>query len=155
MQDINKSFVYKQLNNIKRDKNIDISKYLESMIGSNEIPYETLVFINKHQPIELLTTYNKIFEKRRNSPLFRNIVKDDNSVEEKAIILSSLLTQSLICTKFHKNDPDKDAMIDALNVDVIIHTLCEYIYNNNEKAVIDLFDTFQIIFKTLFPKNVN
>ncbi len=151
MQDINKSYIYKQLNQIRDTYNIDVSKYITSMIGNNEIPYETLVFVNKYIPIELLTTYNKIFEKRRKSPLFRNIVKKDNTVEEKAIILSSLLTQSLICKKKLSN-VESDA-VDGINADVIISALHDYIYNNNDKVVIDLFETYQIIFKTLFPKN--
>lgn len=151
MQDINKSYIYKQLNQIRDTYNIDVSKYITSMIGNNEIPYETLVFVNKYMPIELLTTYNKIFEKRRKSPLFRNIVKKDNTVEEKAIILSSLLTQSLICKK-KLGSVESDA-VDGINADVIISALHDYIYNNNDKVVIDLFETYQIIFKTLFPKN--
>ena len=151
MQDINKSYIYKQLNQIRDTYNIDVSKHITSMIGNNEIPYETLVFVNKYMPIELLTTYNKIFEKRRKSPLFRNIVKADNTVEEKAIILSSLLTQSLICKK--KLGSDESDAIDGINADIIISALHDYIYNNNDKVVIDLFETYQIIFKTLFPRN--
>ncbi len=152
MTSINKAQVYKTLNDISKQQNIDTSKYVEMLVGCDIIPYEVIVFINKYQPIEKLITYNEIYNKRRNSPLFRNIVKRDNSLEEKAIILSSLLTQSLISMKHSADNECKEEIVDALNVDVIIQALQDYIYKNETDSLNDTFSTFQIIFKTLFPK---
>ena len=79
------------------------------------------------------------------------MMKNDLPVSEKAIILSSLLTQSLIGAK-HSAEADKDALIDAVNVDLILDTLSAYIYEHDNHIVEDTFDAFQIIFKTLFPR---
>lgn len=153
MTNITKAYVYKSLNNISKQHSIDVSKYIRLMVGADTIPYEVIVFINKYEPIEKLITYNEIYNKRRNSPLFRNIVRSDNSESEKAIILSSLLTQSLISIKHCQDEDNKEEVIDAINVDVIMNALQNYIHNNDTDALNDTFETFQIIFKTLFPKN--
>lgn len=150
MQEINKAFVYKMLHNMKAE-GIEVASYLPKLVGATEIPYEVIVFINKYHPIEKLTTYNEIYMKRKNSPLFRNLMKVDLDVSEKAIILSSLLTQSLIGAK-HSDDNDRDELIDAVNVDLIIHALTSYIYDHNSQPIEETFDAFQIIFKTLFPR---
>ena len=150
MKQLTKSEVYRILGELKK-QGYDISEYLTDMCGSTNIPYKVIVFINSKQPIDKLVTYNQIYNKRRNSPLFRNLMRDDNSVEEKAIILSSLLTQSLIGAK-HANAEDKLEIVDALNVNTLISALSDYANDNNEGAIIDAFDTYQLIFKTLFPR---
>lgn len=148
---IDKSYIYDKLNKISINENIDIAPYVEMMLGSDEIPYEVVVFVNKHIPIEKFTTYNEIYKKRNNSNLFRNLVRKNITVEEKAIVLSSLLTQTLISLK-HSNS-NKEDLIDALNVSLLMNTLSSYLYDNDSDAVNNLYDMFQIIFKTLFPKN--
>lgn len=150
MQEINKAFIYKTLNQM-RSEGIDVTEYFAMLVGMDHIPYEVIVFINNHHPIEKLTTYNQIYNKRRNSTLFRNMMKPDLPEDEKVIVLSSLLTQSLIGAK-HADAADKDALIDAVNVDLILDALTSYIYEHNVSKVNDAFDAFQTIFKTLFPK---
>lgn len=146
---INKAYIYEKLDKIHKDKNIDVQNYIDLMVGKDEIPYEVVVFINKHEPIEKFATYNAIHNKRRESRLFRNIMNTTLPVEEKAIILSSLLTQSLIGIKHSDN---KEDIIDALNVDMLFKALEKYIYDEDIDAVNDTFDIYQVIFKTLFPK---
>lgn len=152
MKQITKSEVYRILGDLKKQGN-DVSEYLSMMYGCENIPYEVIVFINNKQPLDKLVTYNQIYNKRRNSPLFRNIMKMDNTVEEKAIILSSLLTQSLIGAKHTNKDADKLEVIDALNVNTLISALSDYANSGNEDSILDTFDTYQLIFKTLFPRN--
>lgn len=131
---------------------INVSNYRAMLVGCDDVPYELITFINKHRPIDKLKTYNEIYNKRRNSPLFRNLMKKDLPTDEKAIILSSLLTQSLIGAKHVEDDDEKDSMIDAINVELIINSLMSYINEHDDDLVNNTFDTFQHIFKTLFPK---
>lgn len=151
MKQLTKSEVYRILSELKRE-GYDVSQYVTEMCGCDSIPYTVIVFINSKQPIDKLVTYNQIYNKRRNSPLFRNLMRMDNSVEEKAIILSSLLTQSLIGAK-HANTDDKLEIIDALNVNTLISALSQYANEGNVQAILEAFDTYQLIFKTLFPRN--
>ena len=150
MQEINKAFVYRTLNELSSE-GFDVSPYRALLVGAHDIPYEVIIFINKHKPLDKLTTYNKIYNKRRSSNLFRNLMKEDLSIEEKAITLSSLLTQSLIGAK-HSAQEDRDELIDSINVDLIVSALVEYIDNHNTALIDDAFGTFQCIFRTLFPR---
>lgn len=151
MQEINKAFIYRMLNEI-HSTGVDVTNYRAMLVGANDIPYELITFINKHRPIEKLRTYNEIYSKRRNSPLFRNLMKMNLPVDEKAIILSSLLTQSLIGAKHAEDDEQRDSMIDAINIEMIITSLMSYINEHDSSLVSDTFDTFQHIFRTLFPR---
>lgn len=149
MRDINKSYIYECLNNL-HDRGIDVTNYIAKMVGSDFIPYEVIVFVNSHQPIEKLTTYNEIHSKRNKSPLFRNIVSKDLTIDEQAIVLSSILNQSLISLKHFKSD--SRGLIDAINAETIITALRQYLYENDDAAITDAFNMFRTIFKTLFPK---
>ena len=80
MQLVNKSYIYKQLNTIHDKYKVDINEYVAKMIRSNEIPYEVITFVNTYTPINELRTYNEIRNKRNNSNLFRNILKNNNTV---------------------------------------------------------------------------
>ena len=151
MQAINKAFIYRMLNEI-HSTGLDVSKYRALLVGTDEIPYEVVIFINKYRPLDKLKTYNEIYSKRRNSPLFRNLMKMDLPTYEKAIILSSLLTQSLIGAK-HASEEDAEEVIDAINVDMIMNALNKYINDHDGSYVDNAFDTFQHIFRTLFPRS--
>ena len=150
MNEINKAFIYEQLDIIHKEKKIDITPWVSKMVGKSEIPYEVIVFVNKHLPINKFNTYNQIYNKRRKSPLFRNIIDENLPVEEQAIVLSSLLSQSLIGIKHSKQE--KESIIDAINADIILEALSKYIYENNTSIITEVFSVFQTIFKALFEK---
>lgn len=151
MTNIDKSFIYEQLNKIHTEKKIDINPYIAAMVGKTEIPYEVIVFINKHLPIDNFSTYNQIYEKRKKSKLFRNLVGENLPVEEKAIVLSSLLTQSLITIK-HVTQPEKDVLLDTMNINIIMEAINEYMNENNKDIIEKVFDMYRTIFKALFNR---
>lgn len=151
MEQINKAYIYERLAAIQNEKHINTQPYIDMMIGQEEIPYKVVVFINRHAPIENFRTYNSIYDKRRKSPLFRNLLNANLPIEEKAIVLSSLLSQSLISMK-HAKEEHKDAFIDTVNIDLIFKALSKYMYENDTNIIDETFETFHIIFKTLFAK---
>lgn len=148
---IDKSFIYEQLNKIHKEKHIDVAPYFALMVGKNEIPYEVVVFINKHTPIDSLSTYNKIYEKRKRSPLFKNIIDEELPIEEKAIVLSSLLTQSLIGIK-HADKEFRDAILDTMNVNIILDAISQYMNDENEEIIQEVSKMYCTIFKALFNR---
>ena len=151
MQPLTKPYVYNLLDQIKEAEHIDISRYVAMLVGNDEIPYEAIVFINQHIPIERLTTYNAIYKKRNKSRLFRNIVSDKLSTEDKAVVLSSILNQCLISIK-HDNNVDKQDLVASVNIELILNALHSYMFNNDESEILECFEMFRVIFKTLFPK---
>ena len=78
-------------------------------------------------------------------------MKKNLPTTEKAIVLSSLLTQCLISIKHNSTGSNMEA-IDSINVDLIIDTLYNYMANEDNSRVDEIFEMYQIMFKTLFPK---
>lgn len=151
MQQITKPYIYKMLHQISEEQSIDVGKYISMTVGCNDIPYEAIVFVNKYTPLDQLSTYNAIYEKRNKSRLFRNIVKDNLSIEDKAVVLSSILNQSLINIK-HRDALPREDLVNAVNVELILNALNRYMFESYDEDVADCFEMFRIIFKTLFPK---
>lgn len=151
MQIVTKPYIYKLLDQIRAEKQLDVSSYVSAVVASENIPYEVIVFVNKHIPIDQLTTYNAIYNKRNNSRLFRNIVKDNLSVEDKAIVLSSILNQSLISIK-HDTTLEKNYLTTAVNIKLILDALDSYMFDDNIAVIEECFEMFRTIFKTLFPR---
>lgn len=149
MNRLSKSYIYKNLNNLRKAGH-DVRPYIAKMVGKKEIPYEVIVFINKYSPIASLHTYNDIFAKRNKSPLFKNLINRDLPEEERAIVLSSLLNQSLISIKH--NTEDRDCIQDTMNVSIILDALSNYFDTGSTQAVNEVFEMFQTIFQTLFSK---
>lgn len=153
MSELSKSFIYSQLHKIHKEKNINVDDYIMQLMGSDIVPYTVIVFVNKYYPIANLAMYNEIFNKRhRKSPLFKNLMKTNLPVSEKAIVLSSLLTQCLISIKHSSTESNMEA-IDSINVDLIIDTLYNYMTHQDIDRVNEIFEMYQIMFKTLFPRS--
>ena len=140
-----------ELTEIKK-KGINISEEMRRVLVNDEIKYETIIFINKYRPIDELFTYNKIYEKRKNNPLFKNLVNENLPVEEKAIALSSFQTQALIRIKeLKKQGKDAEAKIygETMQIDDVSNALSEYARGNTElveKISIEIRDTFKKLF---------
>lgn len=151
MQSMTKPYIYKLLNQIRAEKQLDVADLVAKVVSSEHIPYEAVVFVNKYVPLDQLTTYNAIYNKRNRSRLFRNIVKDDLSTADKAIVLSSILNQCLISIKKEDNIDRADLMT-AVNIDIILNALNSYMFEETNSEVDDCFDMFRTIFKTLYPR---
>lgn len=151
MQTLTKPYIYKLLNQIRAEKQLDVSAHVAKVVSSENIPYEVVVYVNKHIPLDQLTTYNAIYDKRNRSRLFRNIVKDDLSTADKAIVLSSILNQSLISVK-HDATINREDLMTAVNIEIILKALNSYMFAEDSSEVDDCFDMFRTIFKTLYPR---
>ena len=148
---ITKAYIYEQLTNIHRSENIDIQPYIDLMIGRDDIPYEVIVFVNKHVPLPIFSVYNSIYDKRKKSRLYRNILNNALITEEKAIVLSSILTQVLIDKK-HNRSKHVEYLNEGVDCDMIIDALQSYMYDNDDTKVLKAFEVLQTIFRALFNK---
>ena len=92
---MNKLKCYEYLSKIK-DQGVSINEHIERIVGEELVPIETLIFINKYYPIDSLKTFEDIHEKRYKNPLYKNLVNENASVEDRAVALSSLLTRTMI-----------------------------------------------------------
>lgn len=152
MRTIDKSYAYATLREIKDSKGIDVSKYIHEVASSDSVPYSTIIFMNRHKGLPQLATYNKIYERRRSNPLYKNLVNEDLPVEDRAIALSSLMTQTLIHMKELKRENKFEEMLDyaeIMNLSTIAYALeCYAVADNN--PLNEAFDQVRQMFKMLF-----
>lgn len=158
MKPLTKSSAYAYLNKIKTESNgsINTSPYFHKVALNETVPVDVLIFINKHIDLPQLYTYNEIYRRRagqNKSPLFKNIMNENLDDENKAIVLSSILTQTFIHTKqLVKENKQEDVVeyADLMNVPAITEALTEYAKGNATKlneVFFEIRDVFVRLFK--------
>lgn len=141
------------LYDIGENENINVEKYIEDINRCDCVPVNVLIFINKYRPVDQLATYNHIYNTRRKNPLYRNLVNESLPIEEKAIALSSYVTQMLIKSKELKRDGREEDSKDYLkisNIDIVTNALNEYANNDNEELLVRVFMMIRDVFKNIF-----
>ena len=152
MRTIDKSYAYATLREIKDSKGIDVSKYVREVASNDSVPYSTIIFMNRHKGLPQLATYNKIYERRRSNPLYKNLVNEKLPIEDKAIALSSFMTQTLIHMKELRNNNQYDEMFDyaeIMNLGLVANALEEYGVGDTN-PLNEAFDQVRQMFKMLF-----
>lgn len=152
MRTLDKNLAYSYLNKIKKE-NVNVSQYMKMVASSEAVPYDVMVFINRYVGLPQLATYNEIYDRRRKNPLYKNLVNENLSDEDKAIALSSLLTQTFIHTKqLVKEGKQEDVKIysEIMNMTAITEALCEYSLHNNAEKMNEIFLGIRDVFKSLF-----
>lgn len=117
---------YKYLSKINRDYNVDISEQVKNIAGKKEVPQSVISFINKYIPRDSTTTLNMIYEKRHKNPLYKSLVNEDSKIEDKAIALSSYLTQAMIGLSKITDESSKSMYCEDLMINDIINSLAKY-----------------------------
>lgn len=149
MKALSKSEVYRELLEIHSKHNEDISTFIESMSDSESIPYEVLVFINRYNPLPQLEVYNRIYGKKRNNPLYKNLVNENASIEDRVIALSSLMTQSLIRLK-ELPEENRQEHSKIMHLSTIAEAICDYSVYGNTKRLNETFMMVRDVCKNLF-----
>lgn len=149
---LTKSSAYEILLNIKNSGDDTANKYLAMMVGSQKVPYDVVAYINRYKSLPQLETYNRIYERRRKNPLYHNLVNESSSDIDKALALSSLITQSLIRMK-ELDDNDKKVYADIMNIPIISSAITKYTMYGDSSDLNDVFMMVREIFKRLFSKD--
>lgn len=152
MKALDKNSAYAQLTTIKEKYNVDVSRYMREVAMTNSVPASTIIFINKYIPLDQLYTYNKIHENRRKNPLYKNLVNESLPDAEKAIALSSFVTQVMIHAKELLKDNKQDDYNEYMKlmcITEIFHALNEYA-NGNTDILNETFYQIRRMFKNLY-----
>jgi hypothetical protein len=77
------------------DKGVNIDKPMRKLVTTKDIPMEVLKFILDNRGIEVANFYEMLRKKhnQKKSPLYHNIVKDIDDVDEVITTLACLLVQ--------------------------------------------------------------
>jgi len=92
---------YSILYGISKSKGIDVSQYIKELADSGIVSEGIISFIksNTDSYTNINDVYSIIYEKRNNNPLYKSIVNESASIEDKEIALSSFVTQLSINMK--------------------------------------------------------
>lgn len=108
------------------DQGLDINPYMLKLVTAKEIPLEVLRFISKNRGIEVANFYEMLRKShnQKKSPLYTNIVKEQDNEDEIIITLNCLLTQILLYCK--KGSIDKDNFYKESRAEEISRCLNDY-----------------------------
>lgn len=145
-----KQEMLQMLEQIKTTHNVNINKYIDDVI-ENDIPSESLKFINLYIPLKDLGVFNLIYSKRHKTPLFNNIAKRQIDNYQKSICLGSLLTQMMCYVEKTKDDVVKHSSF--IGASSIIDALNEYFTTGSFDKVNTVYNQISELFKYLFNKD--
>lgn len=152
MKTLDKNSAYAKLASIKESNGIDVSRYMREVASSDIVPITTLIFINKYYPLDQLYTYNKIHENRRKNPLYKNLVNEALPESDRAIALSSFVTQVMIHAKDLKSNSkieDADRYMEIMDIGSILDAIKMYSEGSPDKLN-EVFIQIRRVFKNLF-----
>ena len=145
---MNKLKCYDYLYKIK-EQGVSVKEHLELTVGEDIVPMPTLVFINKYYPIESFKTYEDIYNKRYKNPLYKNLVNEKSSSEDKAIALSSLLTRAMIRMS-NINEKNRKDYATEMKIKEISEALNLYSYNKDSSKLNEVFSDIRLTIKELY-----
>lgn len=108
-----------------KEKGVDCSKEIKSLMTSTDPSFEIIKFINDNRQLDLTRFYEKIRKSYndKRSNLYINIVKEIEDTNEVLTTLSALLTQILI---FAKKAENRNMFLKHARCDEISRVLTRY-----------------------------
>ncbi len=107
MKQLTKQDILNKLYEIAEKEKLDFTREVQKTIRNEVVPMEVIKILNKYDKsfLPIYDTYNAVYLKRFNNPLYRNLRNPYIDVKEAAIALSSLVTKMLISiSKMPKED---------------------------------------------------
>lgn len=148
---MDKLHAYKALFEIKSEHSIDIDQYTKQLASmkNESIPIDVLKFIDKYKPIPYFETIKYLHENCKSNRLYRRLVNEDQSVENKTVALTSFLNQCIIKLKSISENYVRKDYIDNLKLLIIVESLQEYLKTGNEDAINEAFDLIRQNIKSI------
>lgn len=83
------------------DNGLNVNSYVKKLVSSKEIPLEVLQFISKNRGIEVGNFYEMLRKKhnQNKSPLYTNILKEIENIDDVITTLTCLMTQIVLYGK--------------------------------------------------------
>jgi len=134
---LNKSDVMSILVRLE-DSGINIDSYMKKLIVAKDIPIDVLKFITQNQGLETANFYEMLRKKhnQKKSPLYTNILKEKNSVEDVTTTLSCLLVQIVLYS--NKLERDKETFLKEIRAEEITRVLNQYFKTGEIENCINL-----------------
>lgn len=146
-----KEFIQK-LYEIEEQNQLNLEREVQKVIRSEQIPTDIIKLINKYDKkfFQIYSTYNHIYLSREKNPLYKNLKRTTQSLEEKAVTLSSLVTKILITATKINDDVERKIFIEAMNVKGITGAINQFYYNNDATEMLDISKQIKELLEILY-----
>ena len=107
------------------DNGLSVNAYIKKLLSAKEIPLDVLQFIAKNRGIEVGNFYEMLRQKhnKSKSPLYTNILKEIDDVDDVITTLTCLMTQIVL---YGKKLDDSSAFYKEVRAEEITRVLNEY-----------------------------
>lgn len=143
---------YKHLSKIK-DKGVNIVEQIKIVSSCKyEVPLSVIKFIDEYDKQSSLETYNYIYESRHKNKLYKGIVNENASPDDKLIALSSYVLQCSIKMK-SLNESQKNNYIQDTYLNECSNAISKYYETSNYNYILDMHNKLRSRFKELYLKD--
>lgn len=151
MKQLTKQDILNKLYEIAEKEGLDFTKEVQRTIRNEVVPMEVIKILNKYDKsfLPIYDTYNTVYLKRFNNPLYRNLRNPYIDVNEAAIALSSLVTKMLISIS---KMPEEDIVLfsTVMNIQGINEALTKYAINRDEEDIMEQHKQVRELLELLF-----
>lgn len=119
-------------------KGVNINSYMRQLLLSKEVPLEVLRFISQNRGIEVSNFYEMLRKShnKKKSPLYTNILKEDQTdIDELITTLSCLLTQVIL---YSRKIESRDAFLKEVRAEEITRALNAYFKDSDVSTAVAL-----------------
>ncbi len=107
------------------DNGLNVNSYIKKLVGSKEIPLDVLQFISRNRGIEVGNFYEMLRKKHNQSksPLYTNILKEVDNINDVITTLTCLMTQIVL---YGKKLEDNSQFYKEVRAEEITRVLNDY-----------------------------
>lgn len=151
MKQLTRQDILNKLYEIAEKEGLDFTREVQKTIRSEVVPMEVIKILNKYDKtfLPIYDTYNTVYLKRFNNPLYRNLRNPYIDVKEAAIALSSLVTKMMISISMMP-EGDTKLFSTAMNIEGINNAITDYAINKNEDNIMEQHRQVRELLELLF-----
>ena len=155
MKQLTKQDILNKLYEIAEKEGLDFTREVQKTIRNEVVPMEVIKILNKYDKsfLPIYDTYNTVYLKRFNNPLYRNLRNPYIEVEEAAIALSSLVTKMLISIS-KMPEEDRELFSRVMNIDGINLAITNYAIFGKEDDLMEQHTQVRELLELLFLEDV-
>lgn len=154
MKQLTKQDILNKLYEIAEEEGLDFTREVQKTIRNEVVPMEVIKILNKYDKefLPIYDTYNTVYLKRFNNPLYRNLRNAYIEVEEAAIALSSLVTKMLISISKMPRE-DRGLFARVMNIDGINLAITNYSIFGKEDDLMEQHSQVRELLELLFVED--
>lgn len=146
-----KEFIQK-LYEIEEQNQLNLEREVQKVIRNEQIPLDVIKLINKYDKkfFQIYSTYNHIYLSREKNPLYKNLKRTTQSLEEKAVTMSSLVTKILITATKITDPIERKNFVTTMGLKEFNDALTDFYYRDDAEQMLSLLKQVKELLEILY-----